>query len=341
MKKFISTLLIVFILASLLLTGCGKEKATDVSQNEPTASENTQETNTEEKASTYPLTITDENDRVVELEKKPEKIVVISGTLLGPFYAVGGEAVGMCTPASGRPTPEGTKDLPTVGPVYNIDMEKLMSLEPDLVIAQKGMHDRFVPILEQSNVPVVLLKMVKYEDVLKTVKILGDIADNSQKAEEIVDNIKTNVEGIVDKLPEQNKKVAILYVTSQDVSVKLENSIAGDVARILKLDNMSKGVMPAKMGSETAPFSMERIVEYDPDVILVTTMVSSQEIAEERIKKDMETNPAWTELRAVKEGNVKYLPQSMFLENAGEYYWKAVEYMAKTVYPEVYGNVDK
>lgn len=336
MKKKILTIFMVLVLLSTILSGCGEK--------EPVNTKPTEE-KTEEKADTtqtsYPLVITDANEREVELENKPEKVVVLSATLLAPYCAVGGEVIGISDDVLEREDiPEDVKKLPTVGPVYNIDMEKLMSLEPDFIIIQKGIHDRYVPMLEQSGIPFVVLQMKTYEDTLQGIGILGDITGNQHEAQEIVDKSKEKVDEIVDKLPAENKKVAILYVTSEDVSIKLENSIAGDVANILKLDNMSSGVKPAKMGSETAPFSMERIVEYDPDVILVTTMVHSKEIAEERMKKDVETNPAWSELRAIKEGNMKYLPQDMFLQNAGQGYWKAVEYMAKAVYPEVYGDVE-
>lgn len=338
-KKTLAILLVLTLLFTTILTGCGKEEAEKPAEteiNEKQVDEKADETQTN-----YPLTVTDASGREVELEKKPEKVAVISATLLASYCAVGGEAIGISDDGAERQdVPEDVKGLPTVGPVYNIDMEKLMSLEPDFIIAQKGIHDRYIPMFEQSGIPFVVLAMKTYEDTMETIGVLGDITENQQKAQEIIDNNMKQVDKIVDELPDANKKVAILYVTSEDVSVKLENSIAGDVVNILKLDNMSNGVKPANMGSETAPFSMERIVEYDPDVILVTTMVSSKDIAEERIKKDVETNPAWSELRAIKEGNMKYLPQEMFLQNAGQGYWKAVEYMAKAVYPEVYGDVE-
>ncbi|HBM81723.1 MAG TPA: hypothetical protein DD426_12980 [Clostridiaceae bacterium] len=68
-------------------------------------------------------------------------------------------------------------------------------------------------------------------------------------------------------------------------------------------------------------------------------MVSSKDQAEERIKKDLESNPAWSGLRAVKEKKIVYLPQNLFLSNPGAKFYESVEYMAKAVYPEVYGNV--
>ncbi len=78
---------------------------------------------------------------------------------------------------------------------------------------------------------------------------------------------------------------------------------------------------------------MESLVQADPDVIFFTSMGSSDKI-EKRIKDDVESNPAWASLTAVKEGRVYVLPENYFLLNPGLDYPQAVAYMANLVYPE-------
>jgi len=60
----------------------------------------------------------------------------------------------------------------------------------------------------------------------------------------------------------------------------------------------------------------------------------------DEIKKSMsaniENNPAWSSLRAVKNKQLYFLPQNLFLLNPGVDYPKAFETMAKLVYPEVF-----
>ncbi len=334
MKKFVGMLLTVMLIAALALTGCG-QKPQDTSKDnaQSAAGETKQET-------VYPMTIKDDAGRTVELEKKPEKIIAL-GTFLNTLYDVGGKSIARCDVGDESTLPEGTKDLPTVGKVYNINMEKVVSLQPDLVITEVGIHDKYTSVLETNKIPVISLQMKTYDDVIRVYELLGKVCGNTEKADELIGNMKKNTEDIVSKLPDTHKKVVILYVTSQDVSVKLDNSIAGNVAQILKIGNIASGIKPEGMGAENAPFSMEKIVESDPDVILVTTMVASKDKAEDRIKKDLESNPAWSGLRAVKDGNIVYLPQNLFLSNPGTKFDEAVEYMAKAVYPEVYGNVEE
>lgn len=87
------------------------------------------------------------------------------------------------------------------------------------------------------------------------------------------------------------------------------------------------------------PYSLEKLVAADPDMVLVVTMGSNLEDVEKRLRKDVQSNPAWASLRAVKEGRVAFLPSELFQLNPGLKYPAAFEYLAKTVYPEVYGNV--
>ena len=76
-------------------------------------------------------------------------------------------------------------------------------------------------------------------------------------------------------------------------------------------------------------------------MILVTSMISSNEDARRVMKEEFTTNPAWAGIEAIREGRVVYLPQEYFLYNAAHSYVDAIEYMAKGVYPEIYGPLDE
>lgn len=321
---------------TLFLTGCSASPA-------GVGADSQAKTDTVGKSgqSVFPLTLKDDAGRTVVLEKKPERIAAISTTMLRSLYAVRGRSIAKSDAKGEESLPKEAESAESIGHMSNIDMEKLVSLQPDLVIAQVGIHEKLMPVLEASKIPVLILEIKSYEDTIEKLKLMGQITGNAANAENAIKAMEKKVADIVDKLPKTSKKVVILYTTSQNVSVKLDMSIAGNIAKILKLNNIASGLKAEKTGGENATFSMEKIVESDPDVILITSMVTSKEMAEERIKKDLESNPAWNNLRAVKEKKMYHLPQNLFLTNPGENYPAAIEYMAKLVYPEVYGNVAK
>jgi iron complex transport system substrate-binding protein len=195
--------------------------------------------------------------------------------------------------------------------------------------------------LRDMGFEIVTLYMRKYSDVLDHLRVFGVLLGNEDFVEDHIAQMEIRKKAITDRLSGQPKRVVILYVTSSSLSVKLDNSIAGDVANILKLDNIASGLPPDTLGSETTPLDIEYIVAQNPDVMLVTSMISSNEDARRVMKEEFTTNPAWAGIEAIREGRVVYLPQEYFLYNAAHNYVDAIEYMAKGVYPEIYGPLDE
>ena len=288
----------------------------------------------------YPVTITDMLGNQVTLEKKPERIAALSGTFLSLLYAVGGESICTSGTSANSPIPPEADKLPNIGQVYNPNVEKIMELQPDLIIAQSGVQDIILPVLKECGIPTLYLQMRTYDDVINMLGVMGRIVNQEESAEAIIKNMEQDKKEIVDRLPKQPPSAVILYVTSQDIAVKLSGSIAGNVAEILKIRNIATETEINGFRTENMPFSMETIIEKDPDVILVTSMLgegtSAQQIIEEKLGKD----PVWKNLRAVKENRIVYLPQRYFLYNAGANFTEAIEYMAKAVYAEIYGGLN-
>lgn len=311
--------LTVFLIFTMLLAGCGTKSQSASVQ-----------------GSGY-MTIKDDAGRNVNLPAKPQKIVVLSTSHLELLYAVGGQAIGRASTKTGA-LPAQAVNLPEVGFVYNVNMEKLLALQPDLVIAYQGMNEKLIPVLESSNIPVLVLKMKNYEDIVAKVKLFGDINGTPDTAEALISNINSKIKAVQGKLPQQETKIAILHATAKTVTVELDSSTAGSVAKMLNLKNIASGNMPLEKDPDISPYSLEKLVAGDPDVIFVVTMGQAGEI-ESRMRADVESNPAWNGLRAVKEKRLYFLPSELFLLNPGLRIDESVAYMAKLVYPEVYGNV--
>ena len=189
--------------------------------------------------------------------------------------------------------------------------------------------------------PTALFHMRSYNDVIDHIRIFGKLLENGEEAEAIIEQMEEDKGTIVEQLPSESKSVVIMYVTSSSLAVKLDNSIAGDVAKILNLKNIASDLLPDTLGSETTPLDVEYIAQQNPDIILVTSMISSNEDAKRVMDEEFSGNPVWQTVGAVQEGHVVYLPQEYFLYNSGHKYVEAIEYMAKGVYPEIFGALDE
>ncbi len=291
----------------------------------------------------YPLRVKDCLGNEITLEAKPQRVAVLSGTPMNIWYDLGGKSVCSSDVSQNVRITEGyeaeIKALPQVGQVYAVNVESVVALKPDLIIAQSGTQNVAAASFRNMGFKVIVTHIRSFDDVIASYRAFGKILGVSGAAEEKVKKLTDGKNEIVKKLPDKNTSVAILYVTSKSLAVKLDNSIAGDIAGILKLKNIASNLPPDTIGSETTPLDIEYIVKQNPDYILVTTMISSNEEARKTVQQQFSSNPAWSSVKAISEGRVIYLPQQYYLYNAGPYYVDAIAYLAKSIYPEIYGAV--
>ena len=276
--------------------------------------------------------ITDDAGRDVPLDKKPERIVVISASFLEPLHAVGGTVVGR--PDSKTQMPNWAKDIASIGQVYNVDVEKVIACNPDLVIINKGMNEKLLDVLDKNKIPALILDMKSYDNVKNELEIFGELTENTEKAAEIIADMDSDIKATINKMPKEKKRVAILHSTAQGLSVQLEGSIAGNIVKMFGWENVASGMTPLEGNPDAAPYSLETLAEQNPEIIFVTSMGKIDEI-KSNMKKNIESNPAWQSIGAIKKNQLYYLPQDLFLLSPGLRYPEAVDTMAKLIYPNL------
>jgi len=312
-KKFFGAILI----AGLLLSGCGAEKNStpnQISQEKIFAA------------------IEDDAGRNIVLEKKPARIVVTSASFLEPLHAVGAEIVGR--PDSKNKMPDWAKDLSSVGAVYQIDVERLLACAPDLVVVNKGMNEKLLPVLEENKIPALVVELKTYDDVKRGLKIFSAISGNEVAGEKIIRDMDEAIKDIVERVPKKKLRVAILHSTAQGLTVQLDGSIAGSIAKMFGWENVASGMTPLEKNPDAAPYSMETLAEQNPEIIFVTSMGDADEIKANMMKAISE-NAAWQAIGAVKNNQLYFLPQDLFLLSPGLRYPDAVKKMAELIYPEI------
>ena len=276
--------------------------------------------------------ITDDAGRDVVFEKKPERIVVTSASFLEPLHAVGGTVVGR--PDSKTQMPDWAKNLPSIGQVYAVNPEKIILCRPDLVIVNKGMNEKLLDILEENNILALVLDMKSYDSVKNEINIFGELTENTDQSKKIIDEMDSKINATIKKMPKDKHRVAILHSTAQGLSVQLEGSIAGNIVKMFGWENVAAGMTPLEGNPDAAPYSLETLAEQNPEIIFVTSMGKIEDI-KANMQHNIDTNPAWKSIGAIKSGKLYYLPQDLFLLSPGLRYPEAVETMAKLVYPKL------
>jgi iron complex transport system substrate-binding protein len=139
-----------------------------------------------ERAGTF-LCLTDSYNREIKLEKAPEKIISLSPGITEMLFLLHAEdkLIGISDYCN---FPEETQQIQKVGGLQNINIEKIISLQPDVVLIGSIIPKKEVDKLEKSGITVIAIKQEdKLEGMLDALKIIGKIVDNTHVADSLVE----------------------------------------------------------------------------------------------------------------------------------------------------------
>ena len=273
----------------------------------------------------FNVTITDSSDYTVTIEKKPERIVSLSPSTTEIVAALGAEAklVGRTEYCS---YPEEVQDATTVGGTSTPSLEKIIELKPDLVLASTHAPKEVVEKLRELKIPTIFLNEDdNFDGTYSAIEKTGQLIGEDAKAKEIVDSMKktkTAVETAVNKEFEGKERPSIYFTNS--IGENGDFAAGGDtfISEVLELaggKNIAGDV-------EGWSYSKEKIVENDPDIIIVPGGVG--------IKEDLAKLPVYKDLTAVKEGNVYEVNQDE-ISRQGPRVVNALEDIAIIISPEL------
>lgn len=334
--------ILILVLALLLVTACGKnkEESLPLLEEEEILEEGLEKDLTSE----YGVEIledrvvfTDARGEEVSIEKNPKRVVCLYNSFLDIWDSAGGEVVGRVELTEDKPV-EKARSAVEVGTAGSPSLEKVIELEPDLVIMTHGFSSQvnMIPALEENNIPFISLRNEYLEDYYHTVRLFTGILEREDLYEEIMAEVRDGVDDIVNKAPKDiEPKVLIMFASAKELTVRNSDSMVGEMLKDLNAINISDG---EKDPSNAKIFSMEKIIEEDPDYIFVQTMGSDMDQVMERIEKDAKENPAWASLKAVKNGRYIVLPKDLYMYKPNRNYPQAYEGLGKILYPEVFGN---
>jgi iron complex transport system substrate-binding protein len=277
----------------------------------------------------------DGRDQEVTLNKKPERVVCLFNSYLDIWYNSGGTVVGRLEESQEKLV-EGAKDAEVVGKLGSESLEKILSLQPDLVILNSNMkgHLALIEALEQNNIGIIALDYFYKDDYFKFVRLFTALNEREDLYEKNAIEVRDEIEDIIEKVPQDKEhKVLLMMASTKSITVRGSDSTVGEMLKDLNTINISD-VNDKNIDAQA--FSLEKIIEEDPDYIFVQTTGSDMDKVFEKLKKDIENNPAWSSLKAVKEEKYIYLPKDLYMYKPNEKYPEAYLGLAKILYPEVF-----
>jgi iron complex transport system substrate-binding protein len=234
------------------------------------------------------------------------RVVVISPGAVETLYMIGGEHIIVAIP-SGRENiwpQERTTQLPRVGNTARPDIERIIALQPDLIIGNT-MTVAAIGELVRRGYPAMILGAESLEDILQGTLVLGVFSGRSAAANALVAETRGQLAAIRRSLADNPLKLkgAFLYSTNP-VMAFTAKSLPGEILELFGVENIAPDV-PARQ----AILSPEHILAKNPDFLFCSLSIKRPEDL-------LGTDSVILKTRAGREKNIIIVPTALFLRTS-------------------------
>lgn len=315
------TVLFLLSIFSVLVIACG---ATEETNQETT----TDQADTE--VTSFPLEVTDATGKNVTLEEEPETIVstIPSNTEILFALDLSERVIGV---TENDNYPEDVADIEKVGD-YNINVEKVISLDPDLVLAHESSANSSLEAFEQiedADIPVYFVQDAQsieatYESILEIGTVTGAI-DNAEKLVEEMKDAFAEIEKIAKGIPEEDKKSVIFEVSPEpEIYTGGQGTFFHELIELIGAKNAAGDL------EGWAQIDAEAIVDFNPDVI-ITLYGNYVEDAIDQVK----ARDGFNDITAIKEDAVYDLDEDT-ISRPGPRLVDGARNLGESVYPDYF-----
>jgi len=237
------------------------------------------------------VTVIDVLGREVKVELPIESIVSIAPSNTEILFALGlGDRVIGVTEACDYP-PD-AKSKPKVGQV-EMNIEKIVEMSPDLVVAVASMQLPVIETVSRLGIPVLALDPKTLPDVLDSITLVGKATGTEEAASLLVQRLGKQIQDIQSKAAKavagEVRPRVFVEIWDDPLMTAGPGTFIDELIRVAGGENIA-----GDAGMEWPEFSVEVVVERDPDVI-VTVWKDAD---------DVRMRPAWEGISAVKTGRI-------------------------------------
>ncbi len=274
-----------------------------------------------------PGTYTDDMGRAVVIDQIPERLVSFGPSITEILFALGLEekVVGV---GDYSDYPEAAKLKPKIGNAFNPSLEKIVELEPDLVLTVK--QEQLNSELDALGIKFMVLDPKDMDGILGNIELVGEITGTERRAKKLIKDMQDSVSQVI-ALVEDVPKVSVFFIVdATDLTLPWT---AGTGSFIDALITMAGGENIAAKGQGAwVQFSLEQIVSSDPEIIIIQTMTGGIPTVSKEV---LEASPAWGEMTAVKQDKIRFIDGDL-VSRPGPRIVQGLEAMAEIIHPELF-----
>jgi len=284
------------------------------------------------KRPSFPVTVVDDFGRNVTISEVPERIVSLAPSNTEILFALGlGSRVVGVTKFCDYP-PEVLErvekgDIAVIGGFADPSIERIVALNPDLVLAASTLQEGVVKDLEEKGITIIALNPRKVDQILADIRLVGEVSGKLEEAQNLTGRMRGVIDAVVSEVENVTYRPRVYYEVWYEPLYTI-----GPETWQSELIEMAGGVNVFADAKETYPIvSAEAVIERDPEIIIVPVGYMGG------VKKeDFEKRPGWSAISAVKNGRIYEIEENTVVRS-GPRIVQGLQQLAKFIHPEVFG----
>ncbi len=218
------------------------------------------------------IRVVDDSGQTLALKSPARRIISLSPPITETLYAVGaGERI--VATVEYADYPEAAKKIPRVGDSAALDMERIVSLKPDLIVVWlQGTAQKQLDILHTLDIPIFHLEPRKLTDIADALLRLGQLAGTEAQAHKAALDYSTRLDKLRERYSARPPVTLFYQVWGKPLLTINGEQLISDVIRLCGGRNIfsdSRLLVPT--------VDIEAVVKADPEAIVTTPMGSEEE----------------------------------------------------------------
>ena len=207
-------------------------------------------------------TVTDDYGRTVVVPAQPQRVVSLSPAVTEIIYALGAQDI-----LVGRTDfceyPAEALDIPSIGGISNLNIESIMSRDPDLVISGSMVGKKVTDQMDAMGIPMVcVIEKPHFEALYDNIAAIGKLVNKEREADSLNNMLRDRVNNLS---PLTSHLSPCYYVVGFGASGNFTaggNTFINDIIRMAGGRNIAEDI-------DGWSYSLEALVQEDPDYIIV------------------------------------------------------------------------
>jgi iron complex transport system substrate-binding protein len=206
----------------------------------------------------------DDLGRLVAINGTPERIISLAPSNTEILFALGlGDRVVGVTDYCDYP-PEALNKT-KVGGYANPDVEKIVALNPDLILVAHGTPMDVINSMAGLGLTVFGIKTTDLDDLLNDIRRIAEITDKEVEAQALTSEMETRIQAVTNQTVELEQRPRVFYIVWHDPLWT-----AGSGTFIHELIEKGGGVNIFQNVTGYPTISIEEVIARDPEIIITS-----------------------------------------------------------------------